>query len=44
MIQLNNLNLVIANNEVGQGNDGDYNGGDSKKYCSEDNGKTWTEM
>lgn len=30
--------------EVGQGNDGDYNGGDSKKYCSEDNGKTWTEM
>ena len=30
--------------EVDQGNDGDYNGGDSKKYCSEDNGKTWTEM
>ena len=30
--------------EFGQGNDGDYNGGDSKKYCSEDNGKTWTEM
>ena len=30
--------------EVGQGNDGDYNGGDYKKYCSEDNGKTWTEM
>ena len=30
--------------EIGQGSDGDYNGGDSKKYCSEDNGKTWTEM
>lgn len=30
--------------EVGQGNDGDYNGGDSKKYCSEDNGKTWNEI
>lgn len=30
--------------EVGQGNDGDYNGGDSKKYCSEDKGKTWNEI
>ena len=30
--------------EVGQGNYGDYNGGDSKKYCSEDNGKTWNEI
>ncbi len=30
--------------EVGQGNDGDYNGGDSKKYCSEDIGKTWNEI
>lgn len=30
--------------EVGQGNDGDYNGGDYKKCCSEDNGKTWNEM
>ena len=30
--------------EVGQGNDGDYNGGSFKKYCSEDNGKTWNEI
>ena len=30
--------------EVGQGNDGDYNGGDSRKYYSEDNGKTWIEI
>lgn len=30
--------------KVGQGNDGDYNGGDSKEYCSEDNGKTWNEI
>ena len=27
--------------EIGQGSDGDYNGGDSKKYCSEDNGNSW---
>lgn len=30
--------------EVGQGNDGDYNGGDYKKYCSQDNGRTWNEI
>lgn len=27
--------------EIGQGSDGDYNGGDSKKYCSEDKGNSW---
>ena len=30
--------------DIGQGSDGDYNGGDSKRYCSEDNGKTWNEV
>ena len=27
--------------EISQGSDGDYNGNDSKYYCSEDNGNTW---
>ena len=27
--------------EIGQGSDGDYNVGDSKKYCSEDKGNSW---
>ena len=27
--------------EIGQGNDGDYNGGDSKTYISTNKGSTW---
>lgn len=29
---------------ISQGSDGDYNGGDYKTYCSNDNGENWTEQ
>ncbi|MBQ2937822.1 MAG: helix-turn-helix domain-containing protein [Clostridia bacterium] len=29
--------------KISQGSKGDYNGGDSKTYCSNDNGNTWNE-